>query len=218
MKNILLLLFFVFISWHARALQSRGSNFMNARVFKDTTIKILWNEKTCKNCESVRRINQQYLNSAPDAQKAALGLVSTYYASVCEDVMYQPDKPRILSCELSKALGYNIQCSEKQLLFLKHWFREDSLVLRRLTFDSCNRHPPGSNSLTSFSAITIKTNKINIEVIYSLEHYSTRQEKYWFWDEHLFFKLFPDKYNLYLIKTTVNNPHKIVYGLKGENR
>jgi hypothetical protein len=218
MKIFSLLFFFVFSSCYANALHSRESHSMNTRFFKDTTIKILWQENTCKNCQPVRRINQQYLTSAPDAQKAALGLVSTYYASVCDDVMYQPAKPRILSCELSKALGFDHQCSEAQLRFLNHWFRKDSLVLRRLTFDSCNMKPPGSNSPTSFTAITIKAGKNSIEIICSLVHFSTQQEVSWFWDEHLFFELSPDNYFLYLIKTKVKNSYKKTYHLGGEGR
>jgi len=169
---------------------------------RDTTIKIMWTEPSKEN-GCTRKINGQYIAHASDAEKAALGLVSTFVASNCDWHGTSKNDMPIMTCELSKALGFELQCSEGQLQFLQSWFRSDTVTLRKLVPDSCASTPPGAHSQQSFSSITLRRTVNTIWVSFVVDGVNLRVMKSWSYRENLYFRLSPQKDQLRVVRATI---------------
>jgi hypothetical protein len=171
----------------------------------DTVIKILYVQKNKDSninkgncCPAV--LNESYIKTMPGSERAALGLISTFIADDCE---WEDYKTRInLNCRITTLLGLGHQCSETQLGFLQHWFRNDPTTLKKLVQDSCAKTPPGANRQYSFSKIILtKRNNRELIITYNAIGLSLRRATSWEWQEVLTFKTGANE-TLYLVKRT----------------
>ncbi|MBS1579852.1 MAG: hypothetical protein JST94_09510 [Bacteroidetes bacterium] len=178
----------------------KGSS--QALNINDTLINILYsnNEKAYDSlkkfeCQIVH-INENYLKNLSLAEKAALGLLSTFIADDCN---WDDGTRTNLNCRLTTLLGFGHQCSESHLGFLKHWFRNDTNTLKRIVYDSCSKTHPGANRQYVFTKITLEKKKTNIIVTYWATGISLRRSTSWGWRESLFFNIGKNE-TIYLTK------------------
>lgn len=167
-------------------------NLGDKKIISDTIIKILWQGKkldslSSKNsCCMTTQVNESYIRNLTAAERAALGLISTFIASDCN---WDGQAGTPIYCRLTSLLGFGHQCSETQLNFLRHWFRYDTSTLKRLVFDSCSSTTPGANRQHSFTQITLQKTGNKIIIDYWAFGISLRRSTSWDWKETLVFSI-----------------------------
>ncbi|WP_264529465.1 hypothetical protein [Flavobacterium sp. N502540] len=139
-------------------------------------IKILWLNK-----QGVLQLNEDYIKTLTDPQRAALGFVTT---GVDHDCYWDSDKKADesnLKCKFLWALNLGYQCSETHLGFLKQWFKEDPEVLGRLQYCSKNETTPKNKEF--FLWLKMATTDNNIKIIYSAVGIDNDANSNWKWTE-----------------------------------
>lgn len=139
-------------------------------------VKILWLNK-----QGVLQLNEDYIKTLTDPQRAALGFVTT---GVDHDCYWDGDKKadeNNLKCKFLWALNLGYQCSETHLGFLKKWFKEDPEVLDRLQYCSKNETTPKNKEF--FLWLKMATTDNNIKIIYSAAGIDSDTNSNWKWTE-----------------------------------
>lgn len=159
----------------------------------DTTITFLWRDMKYDSSlyDSFNSIfiNQDYLNSMSNAEKAALGYVATFIGNECWwDGDANHDRSN-LDCKVISALGLGYQCSEEHLGFLRKWFSTDKRVLSELEKDNCPTTPYTSTIQNSFDEIIVKTKGNLIMLEYKVSAVNLREGQSSSWSEWAHFKI-----------------------------
>jgi hypothetical protein len=147
-------------------------------------------------------LNNEYLASISESEKAALAYVATFVGNDCDwEGEAKPDRSN-LRCKLISALELGCQCSATHLNFLRRWFRNDSNALERL--NDCPTIPFTATKQTTFDKINISSSKNNIVVYFEASGINTREEKSWEWDETCYFELHNN--HIKLVNRKVSEP------------
>lgn len=149
-------------------------------------------------------LNLSYLRNINEAEKAVLGLITTYAGTECEEWDAAANRSTgNFNCKLTKTLGLGYQCSETHLGFVRKWFRNDTAVLKELK--ECAAYPNGASTRISFGKIILTKSPGFIKIFFVGEGASIRSEKTWEWTETFLFKVETDQVKL--IKRTINKAH-----------
>lgn len=169
-------------------------------------VKFLWREDRPMDGYDVTVstivLDDAYVASISDPEKAALGYVATFIGNECAwDGKAAPDRSN-LKCKILTALDLGYQCSDTHLGFLRHWFRGDSTTLQKL--ESCPTIPDGSTIQETFDKIDVAVDDNEIIVTYTVVSINTRQGKTWTWDVKDHFQLHDN--GLALVETERSEP------------
>lgn len=164
-----------------------------------TSVTILERSKSNDSSGATLKINEHYFEYMEMEEKAALGLLSTLVPGDCKELRLQ-GKLLGHSCKLTSLLGYQHQCSNEQLSFLRHWFRTDTATLKLLTQEACNAVPLSTTVQESFSIITIGKTKNEIVITCKISGLDTRNAKGWIRQEIFHFAVDANKEQINLKK------------------
>lgn len=161
---------------------SLGVRLSNAQ---DAT-RVLWQEDSLQQV----KLNESFIQQSPEHIRAILAFLSTRAGTACQQTepnvvtidLSDPDildmelsdifTPAKLTCELSKEVGYDDQCSDEHLDFVKKWFRRDTAIFKEL--ESCARIPATAPLQSALSYIEIKERDGTVEVHYAITRTDTR--------------------------------------------
>jgi len=159
---------------------------------RNVPITFLWRaeeyDEESKQNMNVIFINETFSYAISDAERAALGYVGTFIGSDCFwDGKANEDRSN-LRCKILTALNLGYQCSDKHLGFLRTWFSQDTVALKKLK--TCRMMPYTATVQTTFDEITIFTDKVNktISVSYKANGMNMRESKTWSWTQTDTFK------------------------------
>ncbi len=137
-------------------------------------------------------INEAFVNSISDEEKAALGFVATFIGNECSwDGGAKKDRSN-LKCKILTALDLGYQCSDTHLGFLRNWFSKDTVALKKLAV--CRTMPDGATVQTTFDEINIITNDVQntISVTYKVIGMNMRESKTWSYTQTDYFEYTKD--------------------------
>ncbi|WP_200978998.1 hypothetical protein [Echinicola sp. 20G] len=168
----------------------------------DTTINFMWRDmkydSTLNDTFSSIFLNNNYINTMTNLEKAAIGYVSTFIGNECWWDGAANDDRNNLDCKIITALGLGYQCSESHLGYLKRWFSTDKKVLLELKESNCPTVPYTSTIQNTFNKIVISTKENSISVYYEASKVNLREQESWDWSETVYFSATTE--NLKLIK------------------
>lgn len=174
----------------------------------DKKVKFLWREdKYDPDLDTEINtivLNQEYINTISEPEKAALAYVSYAIGNECEWDGKPNENRSNLICKIPWALGLRYQCSLEQLDFLKFWFRNNEEILTELK--KCPTKPDGATVQTTFDTIELEISNNVITIFFKASRMNLRAQEKWQWTEkHLFeFK----KNELLLLKKEVSEKEK----------
>lgn len=156
-------------------------------ISKNNPVKFLWradkfNEELNRTINSII-INESFVNSISNQEKAALGYVASFIGNECMwDGKINEDRSN-LKCKILSALDLGYQCSESHLGFLKHWFSQDETVLKKL--EVCRTIPESATVQSTFDEISIITDEDNhtIKVNYKVRSINLRESTTRSWSQ-----------------------------------
>ncbi len=156
----------------------------------DKKIKILWREnrydKELDTEINTIVLNQDYINTISEPEKAALAYASFKIGNECQWDEKPNESRSNLRCKIPWALGLRYQCSFEQLDFLKHWFRNDKKVLNELK--KCPKKPDGATIQSTFDEIELEVVDTTIMVFFKASGINTRENESWKWTEKQVFE------------------------------
>ncbi|MCA9394574.1 MAG: hypothetical protein KC900_10250 [Candidatus Omnitrophica bacterium] len=146
--------------------------------------RILWRDEPRQQLH----INRDYINSSPEHIRAILAFLSTRAGTACQQTepnviavdLNDPDllemgladlfTPAKLACELTAGVGYDDQCSEEHIRFVKKWFRRDAAIFQEL--DSCARAAATDGNRTVFDLLEIEADAAAVTVRYTITQWN----------------------------------------------
>lgn len=172
----------------------------NKNHMADSTMKFMWRDMVYDSAlkESFYSIvvNQAYLESMTDPERAALGYVATFIGNECWwDGKANADRSN-LDCKLITALGLGYQCSDEHLGFLRRWFADDQQVLDELEKSNCPTTPYTATIQNTFDEISLTVKNDSIIVSFQASGVNIREQRSWNWSETDYFKLTGGKLRL----------------------
>lgn len=155
----------------------------------DKKVKFLWREnryvEEWKTEVSSIALNQKYINTISEPEKAALAYVGFFIGNECEWDGKANENRSNLKCKIPWALGLGYQCSNEQLDFLRFWFRNNKTILNEL--ENCPTTPDGATIQDTFDEINIEVKNNRITVFFKANGMNMREQKSWNWTEtHVF--------------------------------
>ncbi|WP_291871295.1 hypothetical protein [Maribacter sp.] len=156
-------------------------------------------------------INEPFVNSITNQEKAALGFVASFIGNECSWDGDVNEERSNLKCKILTALDLGYQCSDTHYGFLKQWFSEDGIALKEL--EVCHKILETATVQSTFDEILIATDKDKktIEVSYKAHSINHRESKEWSWTETDFFEYtsenvtWVDVIKSKLVEKTLNN-------------
>jgi len=178
---------------------------INNNLLKDSTVKFLWREdrydEELKGTYNTIVINENYCKTITEQERAALAYIATFVGSECR---WENDEPKAdrsnLKCKILTALDLGCQGSEKHLVFLRKWFKNDKKCLKKL--ENIPSTPYTATIQDTFDKIDITVKGNTIKVWYKASGVNLRDELYWGWTETDYFKF--EKDNLQLIRVEIS--------------
>ena len=159
----------------------------------DKSIKFLWRDmkydSTLYDTFNSIFINQDYLKTMTDPEKAALGYVATFIGNECWWDGEANDDRNNLDCKIITALGLGYQCSDEHLGFLRKWFMNDKQTLSELGKSNCPTTPYTAIIQNTFDEIKLSIKNDTIIVFYKASGVNMREQSSWEWSESDYFKL-----------------------------
>ncbi|MCK5857615.1 MAG: hypothetical protein KAG64_08995 [Bacteroidales bacterium] len=140
----------------------------------------LWREKGFSSAIgdsiSTIKINQAYVDTIAEDEKAALAYVLTFVENGCEwnDGTISIDDDKLI-CKGLSSLGFEYQGSSEHISFLKSWFANDSLALVQIA--NYPRFFPGTTIYTTIKNIEIERNENKIHVYATKVSHNSRAQK-----------------------------------------
>lgn len=153
-------------------------------------VKFLWRED--KYDEELKTdinsivLNQEYIATISDSEKAVLAYIATFIGNECEWDGKPNENRSNLKCKIPWALGLNYQCSSEHLDFLKFWFRNNEDILAEL--EKCPKKPSGATVQNTFDEINLEVANNTIMVFFKASGYNLRENEHWKWTEKHVFK------------------------------
>lgn len=164
------------------------------------SVRFLWRvdryDEELKDSFNSITIDEQLCKTLSDPERAALGFVATFIGSECNWDGEANDDFSNLKCKTLDALNLGYQCSTKHLGFLRTWFRNDSLSLKKL--ENCPTIPYTASSQTTFDHINLKVQGVDISVEFGANGVNIRMGQSWSWTETDHFRV--DNNTIKLIK------------------
>lgn len=151
---------------------------------QEESTRILWREEPLQQL----KINEEYLARSPEHVRAILSFLSTRAGTACQQTepnvvavdLNDPDlldmkladlfTPAKLTCELPARIGYDDQCSEEHIRFVKKWFRRDAAIFQEL--DSCVRAPATAKNRTVLDFIEMQEDGSAVIVRYAITQWN----------------------------------------------
>lgn len=170
----------------------------------DKKIKFLWRDtryvEEWKTDINTIELNQKYINTITEPEKAALAYVATFIGNECKwDGKASEDRSN-LRCKILSALGLGYQCSYEHLSFLRFWFRNNNGILKEL--ENCPTIPDGATVQDTFDEIDIEIEGNKITVFFKANGINLREGNSWSWTERHFFEF--KKNELFLLKKDIS--------------
>ncbi len=156
------------------------------QVRSSEATRVLWREEPMQRL----KVNEDFIARSPEHVRAILAFLSTRAGTACQQTepnvvtvdLNDPDllemeladlfTPAKLTCELSSEIGFDDQCSDEHIAFVKKWFRRDSAVFQEL--NKCARVPATAGRQRVFSAIEIEEKGNVVDVRYTITHMDNR--------------------------------------------
>src|SRR5690606_5902710 len=131
-------------------------------IIKGTAEVVIWMEKEFDqefgDEIDVIKINEKYIDTLPDAEKAIIAYYATFHGNECWWENDAPNETRSnLKCKLISALNLGYQCSDTHLDFLYQWFRTQPEHLAEL--EHCPTMPTTSTTQDSFEDMQVERKK-----------------------------------------------------------
>lgn len=126
-------------------------------------------------------LNEKFLRTIADPEKAALAYVATFIGNECEWDGPATDDRSNLKCKLLTALNLGYQCSTEHLGFLERWFRSNKEILKEL--EGCPTIPDGATVQNTFETIDLEVKNNRIIVSFNVQAINVREGKSWTWTE-----------------------------------
>lgn len=181
----------------------------------DKKIKFLWREtkynKNLKTDINSIVLNENYIKTISDPEKAALAYVATFVGNECEwDGDAKEDRSN-LDCKILSALNLGYQCSYQHLSFLRTWFRSNKDIIKDL--ENCPTTPDGATIQDTFDEINLEVKNNQIIVFFKANGINLREGKSWTWTEKhiLAFK----KNELILLKKEISPVIRDTFDVRG---
>jgi len=181
---------------------SKKDKITTEKIFKltDKTVKFLWRankyDEALKDTFNSIFIDEDFCKTITDPEKAAIGYVATFIGNECWwDGEANEDRSN-LKCKILTELNLGYQCSDKHLVFLRQWFKDDKKSLEELK--NCPTTPYTSTIQETFDEITLTVKGNEISVFFKASGVNTREGKSWSWTETNHFQV--DNDNIKLIK------------------
>jgi len=147
-----------------------------AKTVQNNFVEILWLDK-----KGVLQINEDYIKTITNAQRAALGYITTNIGNDCYwDGEKKADESN-LKCKFLSALNLGYQCSETHLSFLRQWFKKDPEVLKNL--ETCTKTASSDKIQDRFVGLRMSTTNNTIKIVYGAMGMDTETQKRWRWIE-----------------------------------
>ena len=162
-------------------------------IVSEKELNFLWSEVVydadLQDSMSRLMINEAFLDTISEEEKAAIGFVATFVGNECDwDGAYKEDRSNLV-CTILDALDLGYQCSDTHLGFLREWFANDTASLNLLSSESCPTLPGGSTNFSEIESMHLFV-KNNIITITSVINYGdVRQDVYKTKRERLYFNV-----------------------------
>ena len=134
-------------------------------------------------------LNQDYIKTITDPEKAALGYVATFVGNDCWWDGEANEEKSNLDCKIITTLGLGYQCSNEHLGFLRKWFSKDKQVLSELEKSNCPKTPYTATTQDTFDEIQLTIKNDTIIVFYSVGGVDIRKQTSWKWSQSDYFKV-----------------------------
>ncbi len=201
-------------------IDSKNAEPLNHQL-KDTTINFLWRnmqyDTVLKDSVNTIFLNNAYLNSITEPEKASIGYVATFIGNECRWNGEVNEDRSNLDCKIITALGLGYQCSDKHLGFLRKWFSIDKEVLSELEKSNCLKTPYTATIQNSFKEIKLTISNDSILIFYKVTGVNMRKQENWEWTETDYFKLINNKLKL-IKKYKSKIKHKTLTALQQKNQ
>ncbi len=167
-----------------------SSKIIKPLKLTDKKIKFLW-RKTVFDKELNMDINsiflnENYLKTITDPERAVLGYVATFIGNECGWDGQANENRGNLKCKILSGLNLGYQCSNQHLGFLRFWFRNNKDIIKEL--ENCPTTPDGATVQDTFDEINIETSGNKITVSFKANGINMREGKSWNWTEKQFFE------------------------------
>jgi hypothetical protein len=155
----------------------------------DKKVEFLWREtlfdKDLNTAISAIILNEDYIKTITEPEKAAIAYVATFVGNECEWDGNANESRSNLKCKILWALNLGYQCSYQHLDYLRFWFRSNETVLK--AFETCPTIPDGATIQTTFDEINLEVNSGKIIVSFKATGVNVREGASWNWKETHFF-------------------------------
>ena len=193
--------------------------FVSAKKLKpltlaDKKVKILgratvYDQQLKTDVNSIQ-LNQKFLRTISDPEKAALAYIATFIGNECDWDGPAADDRSNLKCKLLTALNLGYQCSAEHLDFLNYWFRSNKEILKEL--QGCPTIPDGATIQNTFEAIHLEVKNQRITLSFDVQAINLREGKSWTWNEKNIFDFKENQLILVKKEKTAPLEHKLAIG------
>jgi len=148
-------------------------------------IKFLWrknlyNEELKMEVNSIV-LNENYIKTITEPEKAALAYVATFIGNECEWDGQVTESRSNLRCRIPDALGLGYQCSNPHLDLLRFWFRGNKDILKEL--ENCPTIPDGATIQNTFDEINLEVKGNQIIISFKVNGINMRESISYHWTE-----------------------------------
>ena len=162
-----------------------GSKVLQPLQLTNKKIKFLW-RKNLYNKELKMEVNSivlndNYIKTITEPEKAALAYVATFIGNECEWDGQPTESRSNLRCKILDALGLGYQCSNPHLDLLRFWFRNNKDILKEL--ENCPTIPDGATIQNTFDEINLEVKGNQIIVSFKVNGINMRESMSWKWSE-----------------------------------
>jgi len=158
-----------------------GSKLLKPLQLKNKKIKFLWRknqyDKELKMEVNTIILNEEYIKTITEPEKAALAYVATFIGNECVWDGEPTESRSNLRCRILDALGLGYQCSNPHLDLLQFWFRNDKDILKQL--DNCPTIPDGATIQNTFDEINVEVKGDQIIISFRIDGINMRENDSW---------------------------------------
>lgn len=192
-----------------------SSKIIKPLKLADKKIKFLWRktvfDKELNTDINSIFLNDNYLKTITDPERAVLGYVATFIGNECEWDGQANENRGNLKCKIFSELNLGYQCSNQHLGFLRFWFRNSKDIIKEL--ENCPTTPDGATIQDTFDEINVETSGNKITVSFKANGINMREGQSWNWTEKQFFEFKNNE--LILLKKEISPIHHKDFDVRG---
>lgn len=162
-----------------------GSKVLKPLQLTNKKIKFLWRKdlynKELKIEVNSIVLNENYIKTITEPEKAALAYVATFIGNECEWDGQVTESRSNLRCKILDALGLGYQCSNPHLDLLRFWFRNDKDIIKEL--ENCPTIPDGATIQNTFDEINLEVKGNQIIISFKISGMNMRESISYHWSE-----------------------------------